>query len=484
MKPALHSGTAIAIHNNHMRALAFFLFTLLFSTAALAEAYPLIPIASDDVRVVASPKLDFELRIKLIEQARASIDIVNYDQRTDETIALPLLSALRDAANRGVKVRYIVSALSQIFYDYHNNAARYLIDPPTRRPIEYLIFGGPKAEEYGWNIFDGVHDKLFIVDNRLALTTGRGYAEGYLHWLDTSFAYKGGLAYQTVQAFNDLWHILRTMKAPYAGTLMTHQNPRATAQHYAATPATKLDPAEGKLLEDLLRWYEQPGRDAAAKGRVLHYDFIHQLRQKAVNPSEWGTRERLERLEDPVLNSLVEKMATATDIRLDILVLILHPRLKAALLAAHQRPGVSIRILTNTAAPDLHDWSRKHLEPGGPLWSMELPDLDDLLQAGIAVHQFQINKDLPWVYAHRKLAILDDTVIFGSHNFNVPSTVANDEVSLEIENKELAAELRTLFDADFATNAELLDREFVHRERAKAGHSIMRFFTLPFLGVM
>ena len=82
-------------------------------------------------RVVTSPRVEVDLRLELVRRARRSIDLITYDQRADPQVTLPLGTELRAAANRGVRVRFLVSWNSQALFDYHNKLGLLLVDPPA-----------------------------------------------------------------------------------------------------------------------------------------------------------------------------------------------------------------------------------------------------------------------------------------------------------------------------------------------------------------
>jgi phosphatidylserine/phosphatidylglycerophosphate/cardiolipin synthase-like enzyme len=445
-------------------------------------AYPWVTLG-DDVRVIEDPRIEANLRLELVRRARFSIDIANYDGRVDAAIALPLASALREAADRGVRVRFMASWTSVVVFDYFHKFGRMLVDPPTRQPIEYLVVGGPVAQDQGWGLLDSVHEKLLIVDGRQLLTTGRGLGDQYLVWLDTAFAVRGPLVTQTVDSFERVWREARVTHAPYAVRLgiASSQPPPL----HLPTAATALDASQRERLTQTLSWLTPPvavAPDRLARGRVLHFDFLRQVRAIDPTPATLDVEQRLERLVDPVVQALIDRLATAREVRLTSISSILHPALKQALLQA-QRRGARVTLMTNTRAPRL-DIARQRIVSGGSLWSLAIDDIDDLLAGGVGVYGFQVNERAPWVYMHRKLAILDDTVIFGSHNFNVPSTAFFDETSFEVVDPTLAAELRRLFDQDLARNGEPLDAAFVHSERLRTGTRILRLLSLPVLGYM
>jgi phosphatidylserine/phosphatidylglycerophosphate/cardiolipin synthase-like enzyme len=142
-----------------------------------------------------------------------------------------------------------------------------------------------------------------------------------------------------------------------------------------------------------------------------------------------------------------------------------------------------VSVLVNATAPRLAA-SREPIRAGGSVWAMSALDLDALLTAGARVFAFQIGPARPWEFLHRKLAVLDDAVIVGSHNYNVPSSAFFDEASLEVEDPALAAELARIYDADLATNGQAVDAAAAREEAGRPTNKLLRWLSLPYLGYM
>jgi putative cardiolipin synthase len=461
------------------RALVLCAVALASGGRASADAYPWLPIGDDDVRVIESPRVEIDLRLELVRRATRSIDIVTYDQRADPEVALPLGSALREAAERGVRVRFLVSWNSQVMFDYYNKFGRLLIDPPTRVPIQYMIVGGTRGEDEGYGLLDGIHEKFLIVDDQVAMTTGRGIGAQYLYWLDTSFALRGPLVRHVAHCFEAIWRASLQHFSPYRGWLAGPR--RSAAPRHATTLAP--DPQTRRSVDELLAWWRAPDRGPpSARARLLHHDFLRQIAELSPTPSDENLLARLRWLHDPVVDALVARLRTAQRVRIATVSAILHPAVREAMLAALKR-GAKITLLVNRAAPRL-DRSRAPIEAGGTVWAMQAPDLDELIAAGADVQAFQIRDGQPWLFSHRKLAVLDDAVIIGSHNFNIPSSAFFDEASIELEHPRLAAALARIFDEDLARNGERLDPQLVHAEHVRVGARLLRWLSFPYLGYM
>ena len=119
---------------------------------AFAGSYPWIQISSEDIRMVPNPVIEAELRLSLIKKAQHSIDLVIWDQREDETVGMPILKALRDAADRGVKIRFLLSWSGHMEDTF--NRSRQLFDTTSDA-------NSHSVSDRGW---------LTYVENRMGLS--------------------------------------------------------------------------------------------------------------------------------------------------------------------------------------------------------------------------------------------------------------------------------------------------------------------------
>ena len=96
-------------------------FTIVFFTilvllaapqTARAGAFPWLarpPVAEDGSRLIVleDPRIDMALRVELVRHAHKSIRIAVYHQMTDAELGLPLLYALREAADNKVPIQFV-----------------------------------------------------------------------------------------------------------------------------------------------------------------------------------------------------------------------------------------------------------------------------------------------------------------------------------------------------------------------------------------
>ena len=137
------------------------------------------------MRLLPLGAYSLDTRIQLAQRATDSLDVQYYQLENDSTGRL-LLATLRDASQRGVRVRLLVDDL----YTTHSDPLlRGLASFPN---VEVRLFnpfccgrGGGVAGRYAASIFDfgrlnhRMHNKLFIADGVMAVAGGRNIADEY-----------------------------------------------------------------------------------------------------------------------------------------------------------------------------------------------------------------------------------------------------------------------------------------------------------------
>ena len=473
-----------------VRYLSLLVGAIALSYPCFAKVYDWVPLHSDDIQMISNPNVEAEYRIELAKRAKSTLDIVIFDQRVDDGLGKPFLRAIKQAADRGVKVRYMTAWVGMALRDPMNRTKNFLVRPLPLFPIDYHSIGGTEMWKKGWGYLDGIHEKLFIVDNQWVLITGRGHASDYLKWLDTCFLMKGKLVEQAQEAYDQLWNTAERetgrnqTDTPKESSLSDKQSQEISQRLRAGAPiadVTKDPPvilSQSDLLDlsRLLIWTDQksidPNQDERMgdvySARLLHHDLLDQMRavvdEKGGSPSKYDWNWRVENLYDPIVEELIKLSQEAKDFRYYSLSTNLNPKLKKALL--HQlRNGLALKIFTNSKLA--HTWIVPMKIPMG--WYAGLSDLDDLLSEGAVAYGLipsDINSSL---FLHRKVAVIDDTVIFGSHNFNFASTVESDEMSIEVRGVKFADQVRKLFDDDAKNKGEPLDPLVIHQDRVRSG---------------
>ena len=126
-------------------------------------------------------------RLDMIENAEKSIDL-QYFLMKDDTAGLVMANALIGAADRGVRVRFLLddvftsaSDRTLLLLNQHPNIEVRLFNPVSRRGLYSLNFIGSfsKANRR-------MHNKSFTVDNAVSIVGGRNIADEYFQLKDDS----------------------------------------------------------------------------------------------------------------------------------------------------------------------------------------------------------------------------------------------------------------------------------------------------------
>ncbi|MCC7441586.1 MAG: phosphatidylserine/phosphatidylglycerophosphate/cardiolipin synthase family protein [Bdellovibrionales bacterium] len=424
------------------------------------DRYPWVPVRFGDIRMIPSARRDLWVRLDLIRRAQSTIDVVVFEQKFDERVGKPILTALREAADRGVRVRFLTTWLAVVMKDSANESGRYLTEPVTRVPVEYRVFNGNTGPSRNLGFDSSVHEKLMIVDGEVVLATGRGHSDDYLEWLDSSSLIRGPLVHHTRNAVNALM-VAAARENP---ALVTRPAEQGEVVQSFYPPAVMQ--AEGQDLAGLqgdLDWIEAAFsgraedeallRSNRGRGRVLHHDYVAQA-QRITSQLPNRPYRRWAGFDDPMVASVIRKLdARPAEARFSMLSVTIHPELKRAIKRA-ARAGTKITILTNN--------KESGFDPFNVPWRTAIPDMVNLAdERNVTLLGLRRGNGWPYQYMHRKVSVIDRTVYMGSHNLNISSTTFNDELSYEIEDPVLAREMRDLFDEDARLSATPMGRQFL-----------------------
>ena len=424
-------------------------------------AYQRVELHPDDLRTIQDPDREAEFRLFLIDQAQDSIDIVTFDQRADDEVGKPLLLALRRAAERNVRVRFIRGGwVSKLYSQYYAEPSLFdpvmgfLNSPLPHRKIEYQFFGGLSLVMRGWSGFTGIHEKLLVVDKKISLVTGRGQGSVYSDWLDSCYVFKGRWVAESVAKFKNLWDTVVLINGSGESSTVARNNRSHSAPAILTEPDSVGKEPSDQKLEKLKRWAMRPAQDPATVpaeerlvGGILHHDLIAQLQSKCSMFWFYSYSACAEEIKDPVVSELLQLISQAEEIKFYTLGIILHDQVRAALLARLQEKsngGRDFRLTILTNGKEAH----RVVVPVPMAWWAGLRDTNALLQAGARIFAFKEIQGSRYEYLHRKsfMAIFPDgkkVLVFGSHNFNVASTYVNDEMSFIVEGgKVIDQELR------------------------------------------
>lgn len=164
-------------------------------------------------------------RIELIRKAHKTIYVQTFIWESDES-ARYFAWELAQAAKRGIKVKILLDALSipedprllDLFINSSPNLELRLYNPVTKNikpsTLEMLISAGARFDKFNQRM----HNKLFIVDNQIAIIGGRNYSNEYFDrgskriFKDTEVIVIGDTVNEMVDSFSDYWFFDNVVK--------------------------------------------------------------------------------------------------------------------------------------------------------------------------------------------------------------------------------------------------------------------------------
>jgi putative cardiolipin synthase len=412
--------------------------------ASLPEAQP----TDSAFRVLPTGDFSFDARVALARRATRTIDAQYYQLHGDE-VGLRFLRELRDAAARGVRVRLLLDDFYTAGQDgllaefaAHPNVELRLFNPLPSRARSTTARVLASLHEFG-RINHRMHNKLFVVDNALAVTGGRNIGDEYFmhgeaaNFIDMDVLAGGPIVRELSAAFDVYWNSVHVYPAeitiaPAADSERARPQFDARLQRYAddlprqpkdmfgrasvgeqlAAGRLTLTPAQARVLVDTpdkVKGVTAPRAEGTVSSSAIA--LMRTARSEVVMaspyfiPGERGVALMKEGVDHGVHMTVLTNAADATD---EPLVHFVYARYRQAML----RAGVSI------------------YELGGGL-------VQRSRELGVFRQSFG--------RLHAKVATIDRRwVIVGSMNLDGRSARANTELSLVIDSAPIAAEIMGL----------------------------------------
>ena len=396
----------------------------------------------------------FLARAQMIERAERSIDLQYFIFRNDDTGQLLALSLLQ-AADRGVHVRILIDDAET------ENGDERLAALQAHPNIELRIFNpfryrghldAIRAVEFLFNhdrLDYRMHNKLFVVDNALALIGGRNLADGYFQvdpeqqFGDDDVFSAGPIVQKLSATFDDYWNSANAIPTAALGpasaaqlrayrlALEDHrQQLQAAGTDYSLRISTG-EPLEGMMSGKLpLSWANaQVVCDSPDKAEVEKGEEIGKLMNRRVGSAVAGAQSEL-LMVSPYLVPGEDGMR---------------------LLEGLRARKVRVRILTNSlmsstvlsAQAGYMRYRVRMLDDG-----IELYEVRSLLGNARGSGQSAVMDGYGTYSLHAKLFVLDRKRLYiGSMNFDQRSMHLNTEIGLIIDSEELADQVARRFEA-------------------------------------
>jgi putative cardiolipin synthase len=416
-------------------------------------------------RVVESGLAGFAARVALIDAAEHTVDLQYYvmEGETAELVAGRLLAA----SERGVRVRLLLDDLGQ--HGREGALAALSSHPNVEvRTFNPLLLRGPAKAlalaEYvvrGAQLDRRMHNKLFVVDNAIAMIGGRNIGDAYfeapgpIDFQDLDLVAAGPVVRGLSASFDDYWN--SDYSVPIEALLVSPPSAQDVAEaraHLAALRERERDTAYGRavaasrIARDL-----SDGKLAAtwARARVLADS------PRKVDPARDDGAHRVAEELIPAIASVSKELVVVSPY------LVPDEAAMAAIKATATR-GARIRMLTNSLATTDVPLAHAGYAAARPA----------LLDAGVELHELK-PQAIPFAprgarhapssgsrtTLHAKAIAIDRRVVFlSSMNLDQRSIHLNTELGLWIDSTALASDVVRRFDeAVKPDNSYLVQRE-------------------------
>lgn len=388
----------------------------------------------------------FDARVALARRAERSLDLQYYYIGRDEA-SRALLRELRDAAQRGVRVRLLVDDFHAADIDdllaglaaYPNAEVRLFNPMPLRRGTAMLRLVLSKGDFQLHN--RRMHNKLFVADNAVAIYGGRNVADEYFmrnqeaNFIDLDVLSTGRVVADLSDAFDLYWNSeLSWPVQAVLGNLADASKAQLQFEQLVAgaqidPPGMPADPLGHATIESQLK-----------NGRL---ELFYASAQVHADPPEKAASSQLIMEPTHAMRGLLTAFAGARDeVVLVSPYFVPDAAVALPMLRNAREHGIRIVLFTNslgsTDEPVVHTGYAAHrvemLRMGVELYEVSPTQVRRSRRFG------DFGRSIPRL--HAKVAFVDGKrLLVGSANLDPRSAVGNTELSVVIDSPSLAGEL-------------------------------------------
>jgi len=437
-------------------------------------------------RLMPTGQFALQARIELARRAQRTLD-VQYYQIHDDRTGRYLLRTLRDASERGVRVRLIIDDLYTsgqdpllLGLDAYPNVEVRLFNPfPAGRKNFLTRFA------VNWHEFDRVHrrmhNKLFIADGVMAVAGGRNIADEYFmasagaNFVDLDTFVIGAILPRLSTLFDEYWNSERVL--PIRAIVKTERPDAELRQDFEritsaeAVPVLRVTtmPAEMGLpetVEVIGSSGGTPEPERPPPNDVLGYGPIADELNAGKVGLIWADAQAYADSPDKVIGRVstygVVPIDDVDSVRYNVIEMMRRARKDVVITSPYlipgeagietfrnsiERWGVKYTLVTNSLAatdePVVHTGYRRYrpemLKLGMNLYELSPQKVSRSLRLG----RFSTSIGR----LHAKSAVVDgDRVFIGSMNFDPRSDQHNTEMGLFIQSPQLAQQMLKLVD--------------------------------------
>lgn len=412
----------------------------------------------DDVRDLSGFRLlpvgdqAFDARIALVRRAEKTLDVQYYLIAHDSS-GLQFLRELRDAAERGVRVRVLVDDLYAAGQDAllaglaaHANVEVRLFNPLPVRGGSFDARVVLSMHEFS-RINRRMHNKLFVADNVFAVSGGRNIADEYFgrsepaNFIDMDVLSSGPVVRELSAVFDRYWN---SEHAYPVQSLVGAGFDAALARRRFDEKVREVPAGAAPAAVDSLG---RSGVGAQLAGGFVEQHFANaRVLADAPDKVDDAAASRPARADDTVANDTLDLIGVAGSE-----VLVASPyfvpgerglEVMRQALARNVRVSVMTNSLSTTDEPLVHFGYARHR---GELLKMGVSLYELMPTAGAKAAESTLEFHGSLGRLHAKLAVVDSRWLFiGSMNMDRRSARWNTESGLVIDSPALAGEVASL----------------------------------------
>ncbi|MGJ3702929.1 phospholipase D family protein [Variovorax sp. AFSI2.2] len=409
-------------------------------------------------RLMPGGDFAFDTRIQLARRAQRTLDVQYYQIENDET-GRYLLRTLRDAAERGVRVRLLMDDL------YTSGEDELLLGLAATPNVELRLFNpfpagrGSLLKRFAASLFDfsrvnrRMHNKLFIADGAMAVAGGRNIGNQYFrrtageNFLDLDTFVTGALMPRLGTLFDQYWNSVYVR--PIQSVVATGLSREELQKRFeAATGPDTTPPPPRPAPNDLLGY--SPMAEDLATGKLgliwaLAEAYADSPDRVIGKTASYGGVPLLD--VDSVRYNVVEQMRRARSEVTIVSPYLIPGEAGLEVMREIRRRNVKISVVTNSLAatdePLVHTAYRRYrpdmLKLGADLYELSTTRTRRSVRLGL--FGTSVGR------LHAKSAVIDRSILFvGSMNFDPRSETHNTEIGLFIRSPEMAQQALKLID--------------------------------------
>jgi phosphatidylserine/phosphatidylglycerophosphate/cardiolipin synthase-like enzyme len=460
--------------------------------------------------LVSSAELAFTSRMTLIRAAQKTLDLQYYAVHFDDSTER-LFEALREAANRGVRVRILLDDFNTagknaqvLKLAFEHNIELRLFNPlPSGRALPLFRIVSSLGDVA--RLQRRMHNKIFVADNAVAITGGRNLGDTYFgqsegtNFVDLDVLAAGRIARDLSRSFDQYWNnplaypVQSLMTAQEIEAIKPTTKPGDAADTGAAADRDTLARPATSLAVTTAGNADSPSStpvNATTTARIVSsptgisttIPALPDGTDLRLLPWTWAPSvlladkaskialdaDSVEEAQDTTVDGLLSLMSQAkTDVLIVSAYFVPGEQMMKQFADMRQR-GVRVRVLTNSLAsndaPAAHAgyarYRRALIAMGVEIYELRTEQVGTVSAFGSAAGSTGSSSGASRASLHTKAVVIDGRLlVVGSMNLDLRSKLQNSEVAVVIRNAKLSAEATGLIEPGLARGAYRVELE-------------------------